>query len=155
MFMPSDAVRETMNEKWGHLLSEPRIVVHIRRGDYVNLPHFHCILKPAYYRDAINKMIAETSISSVLVFSDDIEWCKTIGLPTSSIFVDEPDDAVALYLMSQFQHYVISNSSFSWWAVWLGKKASLVYAPKKWFGTMGPQDVQDIYEDTWVKLPLV
>ena len=154
LFVPSEAVRATMNHKWGHLLTEPRIVVHIRRGDYVNLPEFHCILTPSYYVSTVNRMIAETGIDRVLVFSDDIEWCKTIGLPASSLFVDEPDEAVSLHLMSQFQHYVISNSSFSWWAVWLGKKASLVYVPDEWFGTMGPTDIQDIYEPDWVKLPI-
>lgn len=153
LFIPSDTIYNNMNEKWGHLLTEPAIVMHIRRGDYVPLPQVHCILTPSYYVAAAQRMISETGITKLLVFSDDIEWCKTIGLPTSTVYVDEPDEAVALVLMSHFKYYIISNSSFSWWAVWLGTPAALVYAPDRWFGPNGPQDVQDIYEPAWIKLP--
>lgn len=152
LFRPSQTVYNSMNENWGHLLTEPAIVMHIRRGDYVPLPQFHCILTPSYYLAAAQRMMNETGITKLLIFSDDIEWCKTIGLPDSSVFVDEPDETVALLLMSQFKYYIISNSSFSWWAVWLGAPAALVYAPDRWFGPHGPQDVQDIYESNWVKL---
>jgi hypothetical protein len=152
LFTPSCEVRDNMNAKWGHLLTEPHIVMHIRRGDYVALPQFHGILKPSYYVNAVQRMMSETCITKVLVFSDDIEWCKTIGLPESTVYVDESDETIALLLMSQFKHYIISNSSFSWWAVWLGESATLVYAPDRWFGPQGPQDIQDIYESSWVKL---
>ncbi len=154
LLTPSDIVHASMRQKWGHLLSEESIVVHIRRGDYVPLPQYHCILTADYYVQAVNKMITETGINKVLVFSDDIEWCKTIGLPESSIYVDESDETVALLLMSQFKYYIISNSSFSWWAVWLGKQAKCVYAPELWFGPSGPQDIWDIYESSWEKLPI-
>jgi hypothetical protein len=46
----------------------------------------------------------------------------------------------------------MSNSSFSWWGTFLGKKKDRVFCPDKWFGPKGPQDSHDLYEDWWTKI---
>lgn len=43
--------------------------------------------------------------------------------------MNENDDLFEFYLMSKCNYFVISNSSFSWWAATLAK-SGMVYYPK-------------------------
>lgn len=154
LFDPTDAIKERVRSKYADLIAdESCVVLHIRRGDYVALPKFHCILNPDYYARAVAKQGSATS--RLIVFSDDIAWCSSLPFLANATFVDEPADHDALYLMSQFSKFVISNSSFSWWASWLSTKPDkCVIAPDRWFGPDGPQDFQDIYEPWWTQVPV-
>lgn len=152
LFTPAPAVVATVRARYAELLADPTAwtVVHIRRGDYLKHPTYHGILTEDYYRRAV----ATAPTSRLLVFSDDIEWCRSRPWLAGARFVDEPDAAVALHLMSQFENYIMSNSTFSWWAVWLGREAKTVLAPAAWFGPAGPQDYEDIYEPGWKRLDI-
>lgn len=151
LFTPS---ADTVSEKYADLLtnSSEYAVVHIRRGDYfqgANTP-IHGVLTESYYQRAMALMTEQRPGIRFLVFSDDLPWCR--GLIADALFVDEPDTVRTLQLMSQFEHYILSNSSFSWWAAWLGKPAKTVFVPDRWFGPRGPRKYQDIYEVDWTKV---
>ena len=50
-------------------------------------------------------------------------------------------------LMSKCKHFILSNSSFSWWAQYLSdSKEKIVVAPSRWY-TSGEKT--DIYQDSW------
>ncbi len=66
--------------------------------------------------------------------------------------VDEnsPDEAhLDLILMAACQHFLIANSSLSWWGAWLSKRAEKkIIAPKRWF--MNPDyDTRDLFPESW------
>ena len=158
-FDPHPSIKSTVSLKYATLLTDEirktHVIVHVRRGDYV-IPskiRFHGILTPLYYCAAMARM-REMCGSDVrfLLFSDDIEYCRTTFTDSDIICLDEPDEMVTLHLMSQFNHYILSNSSFSWWAVYLGEPSQIVIAPDRWFGPAGPQDIQDIYEPGWIRM---
>jgi hypothetical protein len=112
---------------------------------------FHGILTPIYYRNAITLLQEKIGPTATFyIFSDDIKYCQA-EFPEATC-IDEPDECLTMHLMSQFRHYIISNSSFSWWATWLGEPAVHVIAPDRWFGPKGPQDYQDVYEDRWIRI---
>jgi hypothetical protein len=158
LFEPDLITKEILKSKYADLLTPNMkarsIVLHIRRGDYVALPQYHCILTPDYYRRVVAEAHALIPNSHILVFSDDLDWCRTLDFLAdgATTFVDEPSDFLSLHMMTQFRHYILSNSSFSWWAAWLGERAATVWAPNRWFGHRGPQDVQDIYEPDWIRV---
>jgi len=158
MFVPSVDVQKAVSTKYADLLttSSGYAVIHLRRGDFfmgANAP-IHGILTESYYQRAMALVTKQHPDIRFLVFSDDLPWCRALTwLQEANVtFVDEPDTALALHLMSQFEHYVMSNSTFSWWAVWLGRTAKTVFVPDRWFGPRGPRDYQDIYEPEWTKV---
>lgn len=148
---PPDSVKNTVIQKYTELLEhrDEFTIVHVRRGDYFNPNNaeIHGTLTADYYVNAM-KIMDNTKF---LIFSDDIEWCKNNLQQSSSEirFIDEPDECVSLWLMAQFPRFIMSNSTFSWWAVFMGPQPKKVIAPSKWFGPKGPQDWHDIYESTW------
>ena len=134
------------------------VIIHVRRGDYFLPKHvgFHGLLDWNYYHRTMATMQKHVVDPVFIVFSDDLEECqKNMVSPagTEIRFVSESDDCAALYLMSQFNNYILSNSSFSWWAAWLGEPMHTVIAPDTWFGNnRKPMNWQDIYEPGWIKM---
>ena len=92
-------------------------------------------------------LCADDEFSGFFVFSNDPEWVKTRFTQKNMTIVEGNDENagyVDMYLMSRCRHFIIANSSFSWWAAWLGAYAGKkVIAPDTWFHGM---DCADIYE---------
>lgn len=130
------------------------VCVTIRRGDFLDnkFKSEHYVCTPEYFSCAIEKMKKIVINPTFFVFSDDIEWCKeNINFPEGTMF-EEGNDPVyeKLRVMSSCKHFIISNSTFSWWAQYLSSnKDKVVIAPKKW-KNYGYHD--DIYEDTWHRI---
>lgn len=123
-----------------------KVAVHVRRGDYLKNPNYHTVLKREYYDKAF-KMFPD---KEMLVFSDDLEWCRQNFLGERFSFMDKGNDLQQIMLMSMCEHNIIANSSFSWWGAWLNKDENKkVVAPKDWFGPLVGLETKDIYCDSW------
>jgi hypothetical protein len=82
------------------------------------------------------------------VFSDDMAWVKqhlAFEMPTTHVEHHAADNAPEeLRLMAGCRHFVISNSTLSWWAAWLASdRGGIVYGPRQWFAdpSMNPADL--------------
>ena len=86
--------------------------------------------------------------TNVLIFSDDSEWCHQQKLFEDDRFMISDNDSgyVDMCLMSMCTDFIIANSSFSWWAAWLGNKGKVV-APSNWFPDN--KDTSDLYCPDW------
>ena len=124
------------------------VSLHVRRGDYLLLSNFHHNLESSQYKNAINQFPIDTKY---LVFSDDINWCKTIFDGDEYIFVENQSDIMDLYLMSLCKHNIIANSTFSWWGAWLNQNVDkIVIYPNKWFGPAHDNLVtHDMFPPEW------
>jgi len=108
--------------------------LHVRRGDYMGLSHYHFLQPIDYYERALSLLATDIPI---LVFSDDIDYCKGVELfkNRNCIFIDEPDEVIALGLMSLCEKGAIcANSTFSYWGAMLGahSNGNTVIVPKDW-----------------------
>jgi hypothetical protein len=135
------------------------ICVHVRRADYVNLPdpsktHGACSLD--YYKRAASFVRKRVSEPQFYVFSDDPEWCKKqLKFLGPVKFVDHntaEQRQEDLRLMVACKHFIIANSSMSWWGAWLGEYDSkIVIAPDQWFADE-TLDSTDIVPKEWIRL---
>jgi hypothetical protein len=121
-------------------LSMKPIIVHIRRGDYLNHAETIGVLDLAYFKNALD-LIPRIDNRQFWIFSDSLTAAKDFArfaeLPEASTQIiqaplDSPD-AESMLLMTLASALVISNSTFSWWGGYLNKCAEQVIAPKKWF----------------------
>jgi hypothetical protein len=92
-------------------------------------------LDEGYYSAAIEAMRKRVPDARFFCFGDSLANLErffpagveqTVPKPTS----DTPADVRDLWLMTKCRHFIIANSSFSWWAAWLGARPdSLVLCP--------------------------
>lgn len=128
----------------------PTISIHLRLGDYVNLPDSHPICSVDYYVEALSMLPDDLLI---YVFSDDIpqatEFFKFLNRKV--VFTDSNDKYVDMCLMNLCNYHIIANSSFSWWGSWLSNSKKTI-APSKWFGSSpsAPKNWSDIYCKDWI-----
>lgn len=113
------------------------VAIHVRRGDFLLHPAFQ-VCDVEYYRAAMRVMRETQNKPHFYVFSDDPHWCRAQFTECDVTVVDEAtaqaDPLHDLHLMSLAKHHIISNSSYSWWAAWLGKSSmQRVIAPPRWF----------------------
>jgi hypothetical protein len=127
-------------------------VVNIRRGDYLTYPNHHPTVSEDYIYSGLS-LIPDTD--HILVASDDLEWCKEkLKFDKPVTYLQGWKTHEQLWIMSMCNHFVISNSSFSWWAAYLSRHPKkIVVAPETWFGPEGPSKWSDIYCKGWTILP--
>lgn len=147
---PSEANQKTLDE----ISKDNAVCVHIRRGDYVNNPGNKAlnICTEEYYLKAMDIISNKVENPVFYVFStghDDIEWIKQnyrFNYNVRYVDLDNPDYE-ELRLMYNCKHFIISNSTFSWWAQYLSKNENkVVVAPSEWNHKSNPDN---IYMDNW------
>lgn len=163
LFRPSAAALLDVRTRYGDLLAmrERVVVVHARRTDYLKSQHnidFHGPLTAEYYRKALERIQTNVSNPVFLLCSDDPTYWTTILSEVPALLthpfhiLNEPSEVATLTLLQQFSHFVLANSTFSWWAAWLSESPRCVIAPAKWFGPAGPAHYEDIYEPDWIRV---
>lgn len=124
------------------------VSLHVRRGDYIKYPNHHPMLTQEWYENALSQV----PHTKVLVFSDDMNWCKRTFRGNKFEFVEGNSECVDLHIQSICEHNIIANSSFSWWAAYLNDNPNkIVIGPKNWFGPALNQThlISDLIPETW------
>ena len=149
---------------------ENPIFLHVRRGDYLAKPEAHPACPISYYEKALTYFDKDTS---VLVFSDDIEWCRgqelfrddrfmlseyTEKYPQTCDTLQGRQQALIPYfdlcMMSLCSGGIIANSTMSWWGAWLIKNPTQpIIAPNPWFGLMYKHyNMDDLLPESWIEV---
>jgi len=121
-----------------------RVALHVRRGDYQHTPTFLPPTRIGYYKNAIAML--GSSYDEIVIYTDSVEQTKKEFSGICDNVVCSGDELEDFYSIAESRCIVGANSSFSWWASYLGVSEISIF-PCPWFGPSGPQDYHDIYRD--------
>jgi len=134
------------------------VAVHVRRGDYTKpeLAGSRMIYDSlSYYYQAFSIINTTFDKPIFYIFSDDIKWAKENFKGFNFVFVSHNQGSKSyldMYLMTLCKHFIIANSSFSWWAAWLADSPmKKVIMPRLWIKKM---DCSSIQPEGWIALDI-
>lgn len=114
------------------------VCVHARRGDYLKPENAALqVCTPAYYRRALAAAQKALPEATFVFFSDDPAWVReNLQVPgAGALYAPAGGSAVGdLALMQQCTDFIMSNSTYSWWAQYLSDAPEKqVFAPDRWY----------------------
>lgn len=151
LYTPKESVLPHNIDLLDKIQGSNSVCVTIRRGDYLNkkFKNNYYICDELYFAKAIELIKSKVVDPVFIFFSDDIEWCKGQSFIPENSYFECGNDPIweKMRLMSSCKHFIISNSSFSWWAQFLScSSEKIVVAPKVWNNF---EYARGLYIDTW------
>ena len=145
LFKCPDEFNDKINQ-YSHLFGS--ISLHVRRGDYVPNSWLFSVATIEYYNKALSLMPDD---KYVVIFSDDLNWCRQNFIGERYVFIDEVD-YISLYLMTKMKYHINASSTFSWWGAWMSDSEKIV-TPKQWFAINNNHyNDKDICPENWIKI---
>ena len=119
-----------------NMQKENSVCVHVRRGDFLNSNNklYNCTNE--YYEQAMKCIEEKISNPCYYIFSDDIEEVKEKFNfnKRKVVFINgKRSDYEEFRLMYNCKSFITANSTFSWWASYLGSDGKNVVTPKQWY----------------------
>lgn len=147
LFAPPPRLKEKIVSKYPFLLSDV-LVVGVQIRDYRQerpFGDYHPTLDRDYYQRTM-KMFPENAIFLVSSNNRDHAYSCTEGLAKNIVYLQGEDYIEEFYTLSLCKSFIISNSSFGWWASWLcTHPKKTVLAPDYWFSL--PYDCESMRRD--------
>jgi hypothetical protein len=145
--------------------SEERVVaLHVRRGDLAfateKLGNPDLVYGPPTSLEYVEMAMREFGCRHrFLIFSEsegDLGWCRDHIQGNRVHYCEGHTDLEDFAIMRQCDDLIIANSTFSWWAAWLGNsREKKVIAPRIWFNSQQSSNhrMEDLIPEKWKMLP--
>lgn len=150
----SAPVSKSLADIRNRLLNEDSVCVHVRRGDFASKEYKDefLICDLDYYKKGVSIIEERHPTPLLFVCSDDIQWCRECLFKDATNIIYEPSGltiAETMLLMTSCHHFVISNSTLSFWMQYLSSNQDkMVVAPSVWRRCNPP--VKDIFMKDWI-----
>lgn len=145
---------EVFNKYTDFAILEKPIALQVRLGDYLGENTFG-IPSVTYFRAGLRE-IDKLNNQNIWVFTNDNDKVLNFlpkEIASRSRIIDEPlaSPLLMLLIMSLANDFLISNSTFGWWAAYLNanQKAKVV-VPEPWFATA--RVPFDLIPPNWIKI---
>ncbi|MDP4150100.1 MAG: alpha-1,2-fucosyltransferase [Bacteroidota bacterium] len=136
--------------------SRSSVSVHVRRGDFLdsnNYQKYGAVCTLNYFVCAIGKMKELVDAPHFFFFTNDYPWVREnfTGEDVTIVNINAGADSWKdMFLISNCQHHIDSNGSFSWWSSYLNKdERKRVIVPKNFVNN---EYFGDIYPENWIQL---
>lgn len=151
-----DDIRELCSNLWSPQREEGLAAIHIRLGDYLkeDIAKTHRAPSVAYIRKAIQTL--PDGITTLEVFSDDPDLAekrvKEAGIPEGIELrvIRGMGEVATICRITEATAFIMSASSFSWWAAWLGKHPTTI-VEDTWYNDP-KEPAEDKYEPNWIRI---
>lgn len=149
-FIPKHPLLKKNEDLMKNIQNSNSVFFGVRMGDFVSLAsRTHSVCTKKYYIEAVRRIKEKIENPTFFFFSNDIEWVKENIHIDAECYYESGNDPVweTLRLMSSCKHFIISNSTFHWWAQYLSKNPNkIVIAPDRWYNN---DFVPALYQDNW------
>lgn len=138
-FQPKHHLLEKNSSFYNKIKNTNSVCLTVRRGDFETnkkIKALHSVCDQEYFLRAIDITKKKVQNPVFFLFSDDVEWVKENIHTGCETYCEDGTDPVweKIRLMSACKHFIISNSTFSWWCQWLSTyKDKIVVSPSHWF----------------------
>ncbi len=133
------------------------VAIHIRGGDYLQgglYESYGVMCNHDYYEKAMQLIENEIEKPQYFVFTNDIALTKKYLRDRNYIIVNNNTGSNSwkdMAIMSKFKNIIIANSTFSWWAAYLGREEKVVICPQYLqHGNL----TSDIFAKEWIRVDL-
>jgi hypothetical protein len=156
-FTFKDEITNYVREKYENLLTYKTVSMHVRRTDKLSkiaAPRFW-LVDDKYYKTALSML---KDIEKVVIFSDDIEWCKKNFKGNNFVFIGGESRYVDMYLMSSLHNNITATSNFGWWGAYLNQnKDKTVICPAYYYKELPEKrdayfNKKYFYPDSWTPI---
>jgi hypothetical protein len=130
-------------------VNKKSIAIHIRRGDYVGNSSY-AQLSISYYINALFTHFPDWQKREINIYSDDPDYCKLHFGSWTNIRIHHNADIEDLYLMSQSENIILSNSSYSWLGAYLGVKKKVIRPVHHFAGNLAHLSTKDFWIPEWI-----
>jgi hypothetical protein len=134
------------------------ITLHVRRGDYLTLASTYGHVAPDYYRRALSHLRALGHDGPTWLYSDDPDGAAAFlsGVVDVDEVVVPPAESSSLdslLAMSGSAALVIANSTYSWWAAFVGDAPERpIIAPRPMWASKHLPEPRDALLPTWLTI---
>jgi hypothetical protein len=157
--MSKDTIKLCLHVRWGDIYDRKT------NGGHKGVENYHPVMTLQYYENALNYVLSETKIDEILVFTDNTDTKEFIEgkfekFGVKVVYFDYSDDFINDFIsQSLCNHFIIANSTFSWWSSFLSKgKDKIVCCPKEedWFGpSYSHMDRSTLLPLNWKRIPQI
>jgi len=133
------------------------VCIAVRRGDFLedNFKNQFYVCNRDYFFNAIAEARKRIENPTFVFFSNDIEWVKQNIILEEPCYYESGEDPVweTIRLMYNCKHFIMSNSTFSWWAQYLSRNENkVVIAPDRWSNNSEIEG--HLLLDAFIKVPI-
>lgn len=139
-FQITAPIAESVRRELAYINSLGRVpvMIGIRRYEECKTISDYQKTQPEYILKAVEVIKSRVESPVFVVFSQDYEWArKNVQIPGSPVYFVKPKTGPLatiedFWLMTKCHHYIISRSSYHWWAAWLSenKLGKMVILPE-------------------------